>query len=174
MPSESKPADQPESGFFRCPVQTDHSQAIIRVGRRKIRALVQETSIDGFTVLVSPPEATRLKVGRPWVLEHEGTRTEIHPQWFFNIPNGQMQLGLRRLRDLTPPPKIGKSMLARIAGKRYQDPNYSAAAFGGFVLFLFGLMSLPGLGDRLGTSVRIQAALRWVYSEVNLAISSIL
>ncbi len=120
---------------------------MIRVGRRKTRATIQETSIDGFTVLVSPRDASKLKVGRPWLLEYEGTRIEIHPQWFFNAPDGHVQMGLRRLRDLTPPEPIRNSLLARLGEGDIDDPSYSAIAFGGFVLVLFSLMALPGLGD---------------------------
>ena len=69
-------ADNTEAGFFRCPVQAEQSKAVIRVGRRKVAATVQETSIDGFTVLVSPRNASKLKVGRLWVLEHDGALIE--------------------------------------------------------------------------------------------------
>ncbi len=128
----------------------------MRVGRRKARATIQETSIDGFTVLVGPRDASKLKVGRPWVLDFDGTQHEVHPQWFFNSPDGHVQMGLRRLRDLTKPDPIKNSWLARLGGKRYEDPSNAAVVFGGFVLFLFALMATPGLGDRLGTADRIQ------------------
>jgi hypothetical protein len=161
------------STFFRCPVSEDRSSATIRIGRRGVTASVQETSIDGFTVLVSPSFASRLKVGRPWVLEHDGTRVEVHPQWMFNGPDGHVQLGLRRLRDLTTPPPLGRSM-AKARTRIHSDSNYSAVAFGGFVLALFALMALPGLGDRLGTSDRIQNAFKWIVSEARITIDQIL
>ena len=170
----SGPADNQASGFFRCPVQSEQSKAIVRVGRRKSHATVQETSIDGFTVLVSPRDASKLKVGRTWVLEYDGTRIEVHPQWLFNAPDGHVQMGLRRLRDLTRPEPIRSSILARFAGKRYEDPSFSAAAFGGFVLFLFSLMALPGLGDRLGTSTRIQDTFVWIIQGIDQSIGQYL
>lgn len=170
-PAQNSEAD---AHFFRCPVQSENSQALIRVGRRKSSAVVQETSIDGFTVLVSPRDASRLSVGRAWVLEYEGTKTEVHPQWFFNAPDGHVQMGLRRLRDLTKPAPIRSSLLTRYGGRRYEDPSYAAAVFGGFVLLLFSLMALPGLGDRLGTSDRIQDAFRWVIKGVDDSVGSYL
>jgi hypothetical protein len=160
-PMSTEKSESQETGFFRCPVQSDQSQAVIRVGWRKAIASVQETSIDGFTVVVPANYASSLKVGRPWLLEYQGAKIEVHPQWFFNSPDGRVQMGLRRMRDLTPPPPIRKSLLLRYAGRRYEDPSYSAAIFGGFVLALFSLMALPGLGDSLGTSLRIQNAVRW-------------
>lgn len=172
LPNET--VDGQEEGFFRCPVQAEKSEAIIRVGRRKARATIQETSIDGFTVLVSPRDASKLKVGRSWLLEYDGTRIEIHPQWIFNAPDGRVQLGLRRLRDLTPPEPIRNSLLAQFGGAKYNDPSYSSLAFGGFVLFLFSLMALPGLGDQLGTSTRIQNTFRWVIQGLDQSIGQYL
>lgn len=166
MNSPAETTDQPSS-FFRCPVQSEQSKAVILVGRRKINATVQETSIDGFTVLVGPKDAPKLKVGRPWVLEYDGTRIQIHPQWFFNSPDGHAQMGLRRLRDLTQPDPIRRSWLTRFGGSRYENPNNAAVAFGGFVLFLFALMALPGFGERLGTAARIQDAFGWMISSAN-------
>ena len=104
------------------------------------------------------------------MLEHDGARIEIHPQWFFNAPNGYVQVGLRRLRDLTPPEPIRNSLLARFGGRKYDDPSYSSIAFGGFVLFLFSLMALPGLGDSLGTASRIQSTVRWLIDNVDQTI----
>ena len=163
-----------EAGFFRCPVQDAQSKAGIRVGRRKATVTVQETSIDGFTVLVPPSASGKLKVGRPWLLIYQGARIEVHPQWFFNSPDGRVQMGLRRLRDLTPPEPIRRSLLARCAGKRYEDPSYAAAVYGGFVLMLFSLLALPGLGDTLGTSQRIQNAVRWLINGLDYQINQFL
>lgn len=166
MNAPAETTDQPAS-FFRCPVQSDQGEAIIRVGRKRARATVQETSIDGFTVLVPPKDSVKLKVGRPWVLEYDETRHEVHAQWFFNSPDGNVQMGLRRLRDLTQPPPIRNSWLARIGGRRYENPNQSAIVFGAFVLFLFALMATPGLGDRLGTADRIQDTFQLIVDEAN-------
>jgi len=167
-------SDPQDAGFFRCPVQADQSKAVIRVGHRKAMAMVQETSIDGFTVLVPPKYGSVLKVGRPWLLEYQGARIEVHPQWFFNSPDGRVQMGLRRMRDLTPPEPIRRSLLLRYAGRRYEDPSYSAAVFGGFVLALFTLMALPGLGDSLGTANRIQSAVRWLLNGLNHSINQLM
>lgn len=163
--------DTQDAGFFRCPVQADQSKAVIRVGRRKAVATVQETSIDGFTVLVPAKSGGVLKVGRTWLLEYQGCRIEVNPEWFFNSPDGRVQMGLRRLRDLTPPEPIRRSLLLRCTGRRYEDPSYTAAVFGGFVLALFSLMSLPGLGDSLGTAHRIQSAVRWIIRGLDHSVS---
>ncbi len=154
------------SDFFRCPVASDNRSATIQIGRRRLSSDVQETSIDGFTVMVSPKNSSKLKVGRPWILHYDGTSVEVHPQWMFNSPDGHVQLGLRRLRDLTKPPKIKRPAGSWFGHSRSGDPSNSAVAFGGFVMTLFLVMALPGLGDRLGTSNRIQGTVRWIASEL--------
>lgn len=174
MSASAETIENQEHGYFRCPIQADHGRATIRVGRRKAYAQVQETSIDGFTVLVSPRDASKLKVGRSWVLEYDGTRVEVHAQWFFNSPDGHVQMGLRRLRDLTRPEPIKISLLAQYGGKRCEDPSFSAAIFGGFVLVLFSIMAMPGLGDSLGTSSRIQDTVQWIIKGIDHSIGQYL
>lgn len=146
--------------FFRCPVSSENSAAEIRVGRRRFRVSVQETSIDGYTVLVGPKESRKLQVGQTWLLNYQDTISEVHPQWFFNSPEGQVQIGLRRLRDLTPPDRVRRSLLVRLGGLKYANPNISAPIYGGFVLALFSVMALPGIGDQIGTAPRIQTAVK--------------
>ena len=160
--------------FFRCPVSDEQSGGKIHVGRRQFSIRVQETSIDGYTVLVTPREAKKLKVGRPWALHHQGSITEVHPQWFFNSPEGQLQIGLRRLRDLTPSDPTGGSLLVRMGGMKYANPNVSAPIYGGFVLFLFAVLALPGIGDQLGTSTRIQGVIRSIVAGVNETLRNVL
>ena len=86
----------------------------------------------------------------------------MHPLWFYNTPDGDLQLGLRRLRDVTPPADEPHSLLVRFGGSRFRDPNVSAAVYGGFVLALFLDGALPGWGDHMGTSDRIHDAFHWV------------
>lgn len=164
----------PTAEFFRCPVSSDCSQAKIRIGHRRFGVSVQETSIDGYTVLVGPKESKRLQVGKMWLLEYQDAIVEVHPQWFFNSPGGEIQVGLRRLRDLTPPAPVRRSLLVRIGGLKYANPNVSAAMYGGFVLVLFSVMALPGFGDQIGTAPRIQEVVKWIVGGVNDTLKNVL
>ena len=150
------------SPFFRCPVQSGNSRGSIQIGFRNVPVSVQERSIDGFTVLVSPKYSRRLKVGGPWTMFYDGSEVEVHPQWFFNSPDGQVQMGLRQVKDVTKLKVKGRSLWSRVLPrKHYENSQSSTAAFGGFVLVLFCALALPGLGDKLGTANRIQSSLRW-------------
>lgn len=141
------------SEFFRCPVQADQGDAKVTIGRKRIRGIVQETSIDGFTVLIGPEYTSKLDVSKPWVLDYDKGRHEVHAQWFFHAPDGHVQVGLRRLRDLTKPGSVKSNWTGPRARSRVSsDSSSSTLAFAGFVIFLLTSMALPGLGDRLGTA----------------------
>ena len=152
---------------------------ISNVGRQSVEAEVVGFSGDSLFLMptdephgLSPnARVPRLKPGHPWILEYDGTFTEVHPQWIFNAPDGRVQIGLRRLRDVTKPPRFRTSVLFQWGGKRYRHPNLSATAYGGFVLFLFVLMAMPGLGDRLGTAPRIQDTMRWLLRGIDQLLS---
>ncbi|WP_068133503.1 hypothetical protein [Roseimaritima ulvae] len=156
--SESNTAQT--AGFFRCPVQPDLAKATIRVGRQSVIATLQEQSIDGFTLLVEPKHALKLQVGVPWVLITDSERLKVRAEWMFHAENGKVQLAVRRLEDLRKAEDSDRHSWAmftrRVRGSGESGGN--EIAFAGIVLFLFIALSMPGLGDRLGTAPRIQAA----------------
>ena len=154
-----------DNTYFRCPVHEDEGQAVLCSRRRRLDIQVQETSIDGFTVLVKPQDASRLAIGHPWVLEYSGARVEVHGQWLFNAPDGHVQMGLRRLRDLTQPTE---SRPVFLMGRRptCYGPGFSGVIFSGVLLLVFLVLALPGVGDALGTAPQIEGAVNWLCSGV--------
>jgi hypothetical protein len=149
-----------DRGFFRCPVPEVDSEGTITIRRKQIPVKVQDKSIDGFSILVEPKHVNKLRVGPQWILRTKDETTEVWAQWMFHSPEGHVQLGLRRLRDLTPLPKC--SLLPSIGAyrKHTTNPELLIAAI---VLTLFMALSLPGIGDHLGTSGKIQNGLRIMY-----------
>ncbi|TWT83323.1 hypothetical protein CA13_47880 [Planctomycetes bacterium CA13] len=164
--SDAVDNSMPQS-FFRCPVPESIRNAKIRIGRRKVAVEVQETSIDGFTVCISSKKAPSIKIGETWQLDYDGTRTEVYPQWFFSSPDGHVQLGLRRLRDLTKPSPIKSSWFGRSRHRHIHDNNSAVIMFGGLLLAFVAVLASPGIGDKLGTSQRIQAGFKWIIQGVN-------
>ncbi len=146
-----------DRGFFRCPVADEDSAAIIQIRRNKIPVKMQDKSIDGFSVLVEPRHVRKLQVGPQWVLTSGGEVTEVWAQWMFNAPDGRVQLGLRRLRDLTPLPKGSWVPAFTSYRKHTGNPELLMAAM---VLIGFLVLSLPGIGDSLGTAGKIQSGLQ--------------
>ncbi len=148
---------EPDRGFFRCPVMAEDAEATILIGRMRIPVKLQDRSIEGFAVLVEPSHVRKLRVGPQWILESDGEVSEVLAQWMFNGPDGRVQLGLRRLRDLTP--QSNGSWFPTIFSyrKHTTNPDLLMAAI---VLIIFLAISLPGIGDKLGTSGTIQTGLQ--------------
>ncbi|WP_442506408.1 hypothetical protein SH528x_005251 [Novipirellula sp. SH528] len=159
-----------ESTFFRCPIQQSDGKAMIRVGRKRIPVTVQETSIDGFTLMVAAKHASQIQISGPWELEFADARTEVHPQWIFNAPDGNAQLAVRRLRDLTKPDPIRSTWWTPFRQNRYKQSGNGTIAFGGFILAFIALLGLPGFGEKLGSAHYIQSAIVWVYKGIHMEI----
>ena len=173
MATIANKTEKQEYTYFRCPVHEDQGQAVLCSRRRRLDVRVQETSIDGFTVLVKPQDANRLAIGRPWVLEYNDARVEVHGQWFFNAPDGHVQMGLRRLRDLTQPVKSRMSFFNRRRNSSSYGSGFSGVAFSGVLLLVFVVLALPGVGDALGTAPQIENALMWLYTGVSDILRSV-
>lgn len=155
-----------KSDFFRCQISEECSAAQLRAGKRKLPTQVQESSIDGFTVLIKSKDARKLRIGDPWILEYDDSRLEVIGQWFFNSPGGTVQVGLRRLRDLTPEPVFKTPFWSRFSTSKTSESVTSPAVFGGFAIVLFLALALPGLGEQLGSANHIQEAVQWLCGEL--------
>jgi len=145
-----------DRSFFRCQVPNEDSAATIFIRNQKIPVLLQDKSIDGFSVLVERRYTGKLRIGPQWVLQAGDERTEVLAQWMFNAPDGHVQIGLRRLQDLTPQPKSRLFPVGSGYRKNVANPELMFSAM--FIIVILGL-SLPGLGDHLGTSGYIQGGL---------------
>lgn len=162
------------SSFFRCRVPSEQSKARLRIGSCTIPAVLQETSIDGFTVTLDPKYGKRLRVARRWLLTTGNEKAEVHVEWMFHAPSGDIQLGLRRLRDLTPSEEPRGGLLWGWGRGRSIDTSTPELLFAGLVVFLFVTLSLPGLGDHLGTAPRIRAAVQGVMDSAGMMLREIL
>jgi hypothetical protein len=163
MPAEKEPtveaesieSAQPERQFFKCPIPAEQSAAVLCFSRMKIPAELQESSIDGFSVLVQQQHAGQLRLGPRWVLQSVNERSEVYPQWLYCAPDGRVQIGLRRLQDLTPKarwfPRLGRS--------RPREIDHSLL-FVSLVLLILLAISLPGIGDLLGTAPWIERTVK--------------
>jgi hypothetical protein len=147
---------RPEQRFFRCPVPIEKSAATLRFSGTKVPVELHEASIDGFAVLVQQKHVSKLRLGPRWVLQSTNERSEVWPQWLYCAPDGHVQVGLRRLQDLTPPPKLSWRPTLGRSRQREGDPTLLFAAF---ILLIVLAVSLPGLGDLLGSAAWIEQTL---------------
>lgn len=153
---------------FRCPVQPENATATLRVGFRKVSVSVIDTSVEGFTLNVPKRSTKRLRHDSKWILEFNGERTLVHPEWMFNAPNGDAQLGVRRVEDLTPPPTVGRSWFFSSSGG--DDGGKAGMALGGVVMLLIAIACLPGIGDDLGTAPLVRGMLGDTMTDLSISV----
>jgi hypothetical protein len=146
--------------FYRCRVAAELAAGKLRVGWHRLDVLVDEKSIDGYTIRIKPQDLAKIKFQRKaWVLEHFEERSEVHPEWFLNHSGESIQMGLRRLADVTPLPHAELSPLRCIFSVRAllrRVLGTPELLLGGAALILLMLLTLPGFGDQLGTAPRIR------------------
>ncbi|MEL7267593.1 MAG: hypothetical protein AAFP69_22670, partial [Planctomycetota bacterium] len=102
--------------FFSCPVDERQARATLRAGLGKIPIRLSERSSQGFTAIVASKYASKLNVGRQWELQTHDERFVVRGEWLFNNPDGDLQVGLRILQDITPATQIGGGFFATLFG----------------------------------------------------------
>jgi hypothetical protein len=145
--------DAVQAGFYRCQVSQEQSQAWLRVEGRRLAVELRESAIDGFTITVAGKHAHKLRLGRTWVL---GTRREtnrVHAEWVFHSPGGDVQVGLRRMEEILQNNEPRGGVLAHLNWQPLVNhANSAELGLAGLLLSLFALLSMPGIGDALGTA----------------------
>ncbi len=152
---------RPEQRFFRCPVPPEDAAATLRFSGTKLTVELQESSIDGFAVLVQQNQVSKLRLGPRWVLQSASERCEVWPQWLYCASDGRVQIGLRRLQDLTSAPR--PRWFPRLGRARPREIDHTLV-FASLVLLVALAISLPGLGDVLGTAPWIEKTVRELFA----------
>ncbi len=150
--------------YYRCRVHEDQAAAVLRSRRCRVDALVQEMSIDGFTVLLRVEDVEQLAAGRAWVLEYAGATIEVEGEWFLNAHEGSVQIGLRRLRDLTRLENNSRPFFSRWKSTPIRGAGHCGLICSGLLLCLFLVLALPSVGDALGTAPKIESAVLSIWS----------
>lgn len=167
---ESYKQEDPDSRrFFRCAIEGEENVAMIAIGRKQVRAVVLETSVTGYGVMIKSSNARKLKPGQVKRMNYDGTTVDVEIVRSEKQKGGYYRLGLKKIADLTPPEPIKKAGWFSFGRAGQQTSDNAAVVFGGFVLILFCAMAMPGLGDTLGTSDRIQEAFGWFLKNADSA-----
>ena len=124
-----------------------------------------EASIGGFTVSVKKRFQRKLKKAKRIIVNYDSAKYEVAVDNISTAEKGMVRVGFRCLKDLTKPTPIKNSFLARIFEPSMTAQNV-AVAYGGFVLVLFCVLAMPGLGDKLGTAPRIESAAKSMFLNI--------
>jgi len=163
VPTSSESRDS----TFRCKV-VGPTAATLRAGSRVYAIDVRETSGSGFTLGIPNRIAKRLKVGKRYELYYDERRILVAARHFLDASGGESRLEVVAVREYEPKERWA-FRLPFTKGSRVitQDSaSTKTIAYGGFVLVLFCIMALPGIGEDLGTAPRIHKALRLIGNNV--------
>lgn len=159
---------------YRCKVVGD-SAATLQVGRKPLKVFVRETSGGGFTLGLGPKLAKKIKSGKSYDLRYDGRRMQVIAETFVETVQGEARLQVGTIREYEPKERwafrLPFTKGSRVIG--HDSGINSGAAYGGFVLVLFCVMSLPGVGDRLGTAPRIESALAMMSKNITDVVHAI-
>ena len=156
--------------FFRCPIASDESAAWLSLGWRRIPVTMIDSSIDGFTFTVPGSGVRYVRYDRRWTLTTRDEKWVVHGEWMYHSLDGDAQLGVRRIEDLSIPPDTTVRCFLpwRRSGQGY---DFSGMAFGGVLLLVAAILSLPGIGDALGTAPVIRSV---IHASINAVDRSVM
>ena len=146
---------------YRCAVLPEQATAKLKLGSRTVPVELVDISIDGFTISVNRKIFRTLRHDCRWTLLARDEVTIVHPEWLYQTPEGEAQIGLRRIVDETP------TELAKLNRERFRGlfpridgvASLSGHALAGMVFLIIALVALPGVGDDLGTAPAIESAI---------------
>lgn len=146
---------QKRRSAFRCAVAPEYSKGTLAVGYTKFAINVLDTSRDGYTLRCPARVASKLKPGKLARLVFRGETWEVERNSLYNESTDFIHLGCTRVRELTRIKQPKSSMFAALA------PRITLSSDPGLLMFLLiafmvAVVSLPGLGNKLGTAPKIQ------------------
>ncbi|MEO1617708.1 MAG: hypothetical protein AAFV88_17790 [Planctomycetota bacterium] len=146
---------------YRCKV-IGNSDASLQVGSSNTIVHVRETSGSGFILGLTKKTAGRIKLGKRYDLRYDDRRMQVMAEKYESPVGDEERLLVSTYREYEPKERWAFRLPFTKGGKvnTHESVISSGAAYGGFVLVLFCVMSLPGIGDRLGTAPRIESALK--------------
>ena len=148
---------------FRCAITPDNSSATIKVGRRRISVSLVEVSRVGFTVRMPLKVARRISTSKTYLLTLKSEIWEVQKE-ADRIQGDASDVRFVRVRERTKI-KLPKNHFG------YLIPRFDPRTDPELLLFLMlafitAIVSLPGIGDNLGTAPRVRKGVQTIWHEV--------
>lgn len=154
---------------FRCTVPPENSAAKLRVKNKWHDVAVLDTSRCGFSVRVRGGIAGKLKAGKTYELKFNGEHWRVEQESNFSDAGGDSTVGFSRIEELTKIKMPSTPLTAYVSKTTAQsDPTF---LFFIMVVFLIACISLPGIGDNLGTAPKVRAGVKSVIDTIKEAIN---
>lgn len=139
---------------FRCTVPPENSAAKLKVKNKWHDVAVLDTSRSGFSVRVGGGIARKLKAGQTYQLKFNGEHWRVEQESNFSDTGGDSTIGFSRIEELTKIKLPSTPWTAYVSKTSSQtDPTF---LFFLMIVFLIACISLPGVGDNLGTAPKVR------------------
>lgn len=168
------PSEHADSSY-RCKV-VGNASATLWNGRKKLNITVREKSGSGFTLGLDAKTVKRVKCGKIYELRYDERRLLVQAEMFVDSVEGESRLRVATQKEFEPKERWAFRLPFTRGSKiaLHESALNSTAAYGGFVLVLFCVMALPGLGDTLGTAPRINSAIQLMVRNISEVASTFL
>ena len=145
---------------FRCSIAAENSAARLRVGSWTYDVNVVDTSRTGIGIRVSNVIAEKLGKRKRLVVIYQGEKWEVEITSRYQDDPHYTVLGTTRRRELTKLPQPSGWNWNWLTQQSCQaDPTFLAFLV---LAFLVAVISLPGIGDSLGTAPKVRGVLEWL------------
>lgn len=150
-------SDKSVNVAYRCVVAFENSAGELRLKNKKYPVTLLDTSRDGFTVRVSKSLGKKIQAERTCQLSYSGELWEVTCNGTYSEIENQTDIDFLRVQELTKikQPRLGGATAGLFSPQ--QDPTL---LLGLLVGFLIACISLPGIGDQLGTAPRISKTVK--------------
>ncbi len=152
--------DQNERQEYRCCIASENSAGKLKISGHVYDVSVLNTSRTGFCIRASNSVANKLRGKRRPILLYAGETWEVELKSRFSDESKFTNLGMTRVRDLTKFTQPSSWFSGLFSSSNYQsDPTFLAFLV---LAFLTAIISLPGIGDSLGTAPKVREVIKSV------------
>ena len=149
---------------FRCTVPPENSAAKLKIRNKWLDVAVLDTSRSGFSARVGSSIAKKLKPGQKYELKFNGEHWRVEQESNFSDAGGDSTIGFSRIEELTKMRMPSTPLTAYVSKTSAQtDPTF---LFFIMIVFLIACLSLPGVGDNLGTAPKVRDGVKTVIETV--------
>ena len=143
---------------------SDGMMAVVIIGKRRWPVKVRERYSSGFTLEVPRKLAKKIQEETPIDMLFDGRRMKVMPESLSRGEKKERLLGISTLEEYPEKEKISFGLwpFNRRTVMAASHSDSGLIFFGGSILFVFCVLAMPGVGDALGTSQRIEETLHYL------------
>lgn len=143
---------------------SDDMIAVVIIGKRRWPVKVRERYSSGFTLEVPRKVGKKVQEETPFDMLFDGRKMKVMPESLTRGDKKERLLSISVVEEYPEKEKISLGIwpFNRKTLVTDNSSDFSLILFGGSILFIFCVLAMPGVGDALGTSQRIEETLHYL------------